>query len=46
MVKITKLWIMNVDTKAKLLFKFGSLETVYVDMWSLRLPKLSHYGYM
>ena len=27
-----KLWIMNVDTKTKVLLKFGSLETVCVDM--------------
>ena len=30
--QITKLWIMNVDAKSKRLFKFGSIETLYVDM--------------
>ena len=29
---IMKLWIMNVDTKAKVLLKFGSLETLWIDM--------------
>ena len=29
---VMKLWIVNVDTKAKVLLKFGSLETLCVDM--------------
>ena len=40
-----KLWIGNVDTKTKVLFKFDSLETVCVDRRSKKLPKLSHYRY-
>ena len=40
-----KLWIVNVDTKSKLLLKFGSLETVCVDGRSKKLLKLTHYLY-
>ena len=43
--QITKLWIINVDSKAKMVFNFGSLETVYVDV-SFKTPKLSHYTYI
>ena len=32
---------MNVDTKTKVLLKFGSLETVCVDKRFTKLPKLS-----
>ena len=41
-----KLWIMNVDTKTKVLLKFGSLETVGVDVRPKKLQKLAHYRYM
>ena len=41
-----KLWIVNVDTKAKVLLKFGGLETLCVDRRSKKLLKLPHYRYM
>ena len=41
-----KLWIMNVDTKAKAMLKFGSLETLCVDGRSKKQFKLSHCRYM
>ena len=37
---------MNVDTRKKVLLKFGSLETVCVDGRSKKLLKLPHYRYM
>ena len=41
-----KLNTVNVDTKAKVLTKFGSLETVCVDMRPKKQAKLPHYRYM
>ena len=41
-----KLWIVNVDTRTKVLLKFGNLETVCVDVRSKNLFKLPHYRYM
>ena len=41
-----KLWIVNVDTEAKVLLKFGNLETLCVDGRSKNLFKLPHYRYM
>ena len=43
---IMKLWIMNVDTKTKALLKFGSLQTMCVDVRSKKLLKLPHCVYM
>ena len=43
---IMKLWNMNVYTKAKVLLKFGGLESMCVDMRSKKLFKLPHYRYM
>ena len=37
---------MNVDTKTKVLLKFGRLETLCVDRRSKKLLNLSHYRYM
>ena len=34
---------MNVDTKTKVVFKFGGLEILCVDMRSKKLLKLSHF---
>jgi len=41
-----KLWNMNVGTKTKVLFKFGSLETLCADRRSKKLLKLPHYWWM
>ena len=43
---IMKLWIMNVDTKTKVLLKFDSLERVCVDMRSKKQVNLPHYRCM
>ena len=43
---IMKLWIMNVDTKAKVLLKFGSLQTMCVDRRSKKLLKFPLGVYM
>ena len=37
---------MNVDTNTKVLLKFGSLETVCVDVRPKKQVKLPHYQYM
>ena len=39
-------WSMTLDTKAKVLSKFGRLETMCVDGRSQKLLKLPHYSYM
>ena len=44
-LQVMKLQIMNVDTKTKLLLKFGGVKTVCVDGRSNKLLKLSHYWY-
>ena len=45
-VYIMKLWIMILDTKTKVLAKFGSIETVCVDRRSKKLLKLPLCVYM
>ena len=44
--QVMKLWIMNVDTKTKVLLKFCSLKTVCVEGRSKKLLKLPHSRYM
>ena len=41
---VMKLWIVNVDTKAKVLLKFGSLETLCVDMTLKKHSYYNHYN--
>ena len=39
----TTTMIVNVDTKTKVLLRFGSLEMVGVDVRPKKLQKLAHY---
>ena len=45
-VKYRVMYMLSLDTKAKVLLKFGGLETLWVDRRSKKLLELPHYRYM